>query len=180
MIVWSCLRPVRKFSKKHAANSVQDRSYFMELCISNIVICLPYTEYPAGLSVMPCLIADPNYYTCNVNKLCYLDSINVCNVLKWVKSQTRIFGPPPPLPPLTDWFCNKSEKNQCKFGIHEFWVNSGYTNFGPPPPSFLQKFRIDSEWPKTARNRIKIFCPLVTPPLDRARRQNFLLGSKPN
>ena len=61
-------------------------------------------------------------------------------------------------------------------------VNSGYTNFGPPrptsppPPSFLQKIRIDSEWPKTARNRIKIFCPLVTPPLDRARRRNFLLG----
>ena len=38
-------------------------------------------------------------------------------------------------PPLSDQFCKKSEK-----------------------------FRIDSEWPETARNRKKNFCPLVTPP----------------
>ena len=47
-----------------------------------------------------------------------------------VLSQTRIFGPPPPLPPLSDRFCKKSEK-----------------------------IRIDSEWPETARNRKKKFAP---------------------
>ena len=60
-----------------------------------------------------------------------------------------------------------------KFGIHEFWTPPPPRP--PPPPSFLQKFRIDSEWPITARNRIKFFSPLVTPPMDRARRRNFLL-----
>ena len=45
------------------------------------------------------------------------------------------FWSPPPLPPLSDRFCKKSEK-----------------------------IRIDSEWPETARNRKKKFCPLVTPP----------------
>ena len=42
-----------------------------------------------------------------------------------VKSQARIFGPPP-----SDQFCKKSEK-----------------------------FRIDSEWPETARNRKKNISP---------------------
>ena len=64
-----------------------------------------------------------------------------------VKSQTRIFGPPP----LSDRFCKKSEK-----------------------------IRIDSEWPETARNRKKNFCPLVTPPRKKLRKifknffENFL------
>ena len=68
-----------------------------------------------------------------------------------VLSQTRIFGPPPPLPPLSDRFCKKSEK-----------------------------IRIDSEWPETARNRKKNFCPLVTPPRKKLRKifknffENFL------
>ena len=44
------------------------------------------------------------------------------------------FWSPPPLPPLSDRFCKKSEK-----------------------------IRIDSEWPETARNQKKNFCPLVTP-----------------
>ena len=47
-----------------------------------------------------------------------------------VKSQARIFAPPAPPPPLSDQFCKKSEK-----------------------------FRIDSEWPETARNRKKNFAP---------------------
>ena len=43
-------------------------------------------------------------------------------------------------------------------------------DFGPPPLSDRfckksEKIRIDSEWPETARNRKKNFCPLVTPPL---------------
>ena len=45
------------------------------------------------------------------------------------------FWSPPAPPPLSDRFCKKSEK-----------------------------IRIDSEWPETARNRKKNFCPLVTPP----------------
>ena len=44
-------------------------------------------------------------------------------------------------PPLSDRFCKKSEK-----------------------------IRIDSEWPNSARNRKKNFCPLVTPPRKKLRK----------
>ena len=41
----------------------------------------------------------------------------------------------------------------CWIMFGKFWVNEFWTPAPPPPsPSFLQKLRIDSEWPKTARN----------------------------
>ena len=49
-------------------------------------------------------------------------------------------------------------------------------DFWSPPPigSILQKIggkiRIDSEWPNSARNRKKNFCPLVTPPRKKLRK----------
>ena len=57
----------------------------------------------------------------------------------------------------------------------------------PPAPPYRidftknrKKIRIDSEWPETARNRKKNFCPLVTPPRKKLRKifknffENFL------
>ena len=67
-----------------------------------------------------------------------------------VLSQTRIFGPPRPPPYRIDFTKNR------------------------------KKIRIDSEWPETARNRKKKFCPLVTPPEKKLRKifktffENFL------